>query len=338
MYRCRALVILCVALIWAGAASAQALAATAKLEIAGADRYETAVEISKASFPAGSTVFILATGENWPDALGGAALAGALDCPVLLTRSDSLPRVVGGEIMRLGASEVYVLGGPSAISWSITGELESWVDGFGLTVHRLWGDDRYKTAAAVADSVVPPMYSGPAILTTGGDFPDSLAAGPLAAHKKWPIFLSNPRGYVPVAEMRSLGVDEVLIVGGTNAVSAAQESQLKTEFGPANVARVAGANRYDTAAQMAQKSVTDHGLNWNLVSITTGQKFPDALAGGPFAATKHSVMLITPSDTLHSAPRSKLEANAGSITALHYLGGTGAVSQTVRSQVANILP
>jgi len=54
--------------------------------IAGANRYATAVAVSKKAFPAGADAVVIATGENWPDALGGSALAGALGGPILLTR------------------------------------------------------------------------------------------------------------------------------------------------------------------------------------------------------------------------------------------------------------
>ncbi|MCE5192317.1 MAG: cell wall-binding repeat-containing protein, partial [Actinomycetia bacterium] len=52
-------------------------------EIQGTDRYLTAVEASK-KFGSAATV-VVATGETFPDALGGAALAGAVNGPLLLT-------------------------------------------------------------------------------------------------------------------------------------------------------------------------------------------------------------------------------------------------------------
>ncbi|MHB8706446.1 MAG: OmpL47-type beta-barrel domain-containing protein, partial [Coriobacteriia bacterium] len=53
--------------------------------IAGNNRIDTAILASQEAFPAGATTVVIATGFNWPDALGGAALAGALDGPILLT-------------------------------------------------------------------------------------------------------------------------------------------------------------------------------------------------------------------------------------------------------------
>ncbi len=67
------------------------------LSVAGSTRYTTAIEASKLAFPNGATGVVIATGENWPDALGGSALAGAVDGPLLLTKHDALPAAVMAE-------------------------------------------------------------------------------------------------------------------------------------------------------------------------------------------------------------------------------------------------
>jgi Tol biopolymer transport system component len=81
------------------------------MTVAGPDRYATAVEASKVGYPSGAASVVIATGENWPDALGGSALAGAVDGPLLLTRATTIPDVTRAEIVRLKAKTAYVLGG-----------------------------------------------------------------------------------------------------------------------------------------------------------------------------------------------------------------------------------
>ena len=59
----------------------------------GADRYATAVTVSRAAFPTGSspdTVYV-ATGEAFADALSASAAAAATNGAVLLTPRDRLP-------------------------------------------------------------------------------------------------------------------------------------------------------------------------------------------------------------------------------------------------------
>lgn len=80
---------------------------------AGASRYETAVEISRHSFPDGAGVVYLARGDEAADALASGSLS---DGPVLLVPScDALPQVVIDELDRLDPARVVALGGPSAV-------------------------------------------------------------------------------------------------------------------------------------------------------------------------------------------------------------------------------
>ncbi len=91
---------------------------------AGADRYATAIAISRAGFAADTpgTVY-LATGSDFPDALSAIAPAGRLRAPLLLTRRDALPPGVADELRRLNPSTVIVLGGATSVSGSVIGEL-----------------------------------------------------------------------------------------------------------------------------------------------------------------------------------------------------------------------
>jgi putative cell wall-binding protein len=85
---------------------------------AGADRYATAVAVSKASFASASRVFI-ATGVNFPDGLAGGPAGAFLGAPLLLVPGDSLPDSVRAELVRLDPSRVTILGGPNAVSESV---------------------------------------------------------------------------------------------------------------------------------------------------------------------------------------------------------------------------
>jgi putative cell wall-binding protein len=100
--------------------------------ISGADRYATAAAISAASFAGGGhPVVYAATGRNFPDALAGAALAGADGAPLLLVPGDkpdlSGQPAVGAELARLGPEQVVIFGGPGAVSDGIAGALAFYV-------------------------------------------------------------------------------------------------------------------------------------------------------------------------------------------------------------------
>ena len=71
----------------------------------GSSRYDTAIDISQATYAAGEcTNAVLATGESFPDALAASGLAGAVGGPLLLTRKAELPDAVAAEFARLGVT------------------------------------------------------------------------------------------------------------------------------------------------------------------------------------------------------------------------------------------
>lgn len=315
---------------------------TAITKVDGADRIATAIVASKLAFPGGASSVVIATGFNWPDALGGSALAGALDGPILLTRQDTLPPEVTAEIVRLKATRVYVLGGASAVSDAVLRALDAI---YNVSVERISGANRYETANKVAAKTMAltkarGSFGGTVFVVTGAGFADALGASPLAAAKGWPIYLVNPAQPIPdelLQTLQSSSVTCVLIVGGQSAVAGATESRLKGWFGSGNVTRLAGANRYETAVKVAAYGAANAGLGYDRLAIATGENFPDALSGGVLQGKTGSVMLLTPTRTLNANVAAVLVAKRSSIFEVRFLGGPTAVSNAVRTAVQNAL-
>ena len=90
--------------------------------LAGADRYATAVEISKSAF-ASATGAYLAVGSNFPDALAGGPVAALNGEPILLVLEDSIPTSTSDELERLGANSISVLGGSGVIDDVVLAQL-----------------------------------------------------------------------------------------------------------------------------------------------------------------------------------------------------------------------
>ena len=311
-------------------------AGVTSVEVAGANRYATAIAASKKAFPQGSEYVVIATGMNWPDALGGSALAGALDAPILLTATSSLPAEVRAEIVRLGATKAIVLGGTPAVSAAVMGQIDA-ISGVG--VERISGPNRYDTANAVAARTIAVLgdgYGGTAFIATGANFPDALGASPLAAAKGWPIYLANPNqgdNAGLVAVMKAAGVTDAILLGGANVVSDA----IKTPLGTTYATRLAGANRYDTAVKVAEYGVANAGLGWDRVALATGENFPDALSGGVLQGADGSVLLLTPTNSLNAGVGAKLAANKATISEIRFLGSTAAISAATRTAAINML-
>lgn len=81
--------------------------------LGGADRFATAVRITRAAYPQGAPVVYLARADHYPDALVAGNLS---DGPVLLVPScGDVPGVVLDEIRRLDPQRVVALGGELAV-------------------------------------------------------------------------------------------------------------------------------------------------------------------------------------------------------------------------------
>ena len=91
--------------------SARSVSDKAVKTLAGETQYDTAAAEALAAYPSGCSTAVVASGESYVDALSATGLAGALDCPILLTGPDSLPDATAGARSRLGVTRVVVVGG-----------------------------------------------------------------------------------------------------------------------------------------------------------------------------------------------------------------------------------
>jgi putative cell wall-binding protein len=176
--------------------------------LAGANRYETAKAVSSKVFPTAPAV-VIAFGENFPDALVGAAAAGFNGYPVLLTGRDHVPQATIDELVRLSPGMIYVIGGTAVISDAVATEL-----GKHGTVTRYAGPDRYATAAVVAASFFPNAKR--AFLASGSNFPDALVAAAAGGFLDAPVLLVT-RDAIPKATRDRLDAttpDHIWLTGG----------------------------------------------------------------------------------------------------------------------------
>ncbi|WP_114905564.1 cell wall-binding repeat-containing protein [Ornithinimicrobium murale] len=200
-----------------------------------------------------------------------------------------------------------------------------------FSVERLAGADRYETAAAVSREFFAPGVPV-AVVATGLNFPDGLAAGPAADELGGPVLFVT-RDSIPAAtraELVRLRPQEIVVVGGLDVISSPVRSKLDgLTVGTAR--RLAGPSRYDTAAAVSAHAFPGGA---DIAYLATGAAFPDALAGGAAAGIQGAPMLLTSRDQLNEATRNELERLAPDRIML--LGGTGAISSAVASQAAQI--
>jgi putative cell wall-binding protein len=183
----------------------------------GPDRYATAAAISAATFGTNVPVAYVATGRNFPDALAGGAAAGMLRGPVLLVGPNAIPAATASELRRLAPARIVVAGGSGVISDAVLDGLKS----FAGSVVRQSGMDRYATAVAISVANHGAGAADVVYIATGTNFPDALAAAPIAGSQRGPVLLVAPTS-VPnsvINELRRLSPNRVVIVGGPASVS-----------------------------------------------------------------------------------------------------------------------
>lgn len=306
-------------------------AGTTVRRVGGRDRYVVASAISASSFSSADTV-IVASGENFPDALTAAGLAGCLKAPMLLTQRNSLPTPIAGEINRIGAKKAIICGGPLAVS----PEVEARLRALGLNVERIGGRDRYEVAANTAARIRTYTGGGGRVLVARGDlYPDALSLGPVAYSRKEPILLVLP-DRMPAATREALkkGYSSAAIAGGPVSVSPTVEQSVKSIVG--STVRWGGRDRYEAAVTIAVASVASGASGWGDISIAKGTDYADALTGGIAAGNAGGILLLTQPSVLSAPTRRTLEAQMGSIGRVDVLGGPVAVSEGTYSQITSI--
>lgn len=283
----------------------------------GHDLYDTAVKISQAGWQQANNV-ILATGENFPDALTAAPLAKKYDAPILLTTPSQLPAQIEAELDRLDVRQVFIVGGHAVVSAAIEEKLQA----KGIKTIRLSGFDCYATSVAIAN------YLGPTseiFLATGNSFPDALSIAPYAARMQIPILLTAKESLPASVKdyMKHKRITKTYIVGGTAVISLDIANNLRS-FSE----RIAGMDRYDTNLAVLQK----FGFDYSKTFIATGENFPDALTGSALAAAGGNPMLLISGNT-SQAVIDTFRANKGIMKMKYILGGEAVVPNSILAKV-----
>lgn len=293
----------------------------------GADRYTTSVRLSQEGW-ATSEYVVIATGEQWSDAIAGTSLAGVLDAPMLLSRRGGLPASVAAEIRRLGASKAIVLGGSGVLSDKVVDGIVA--AGVARTaIERIGGKDKYERAARIAKRVHKISDgSGWAAVVSGEDFPDALALSAWAGALGVPVLYAK-KGSIPSASSKALhDIDPtaVLVVGGEKAIS----EKVAKKVGPHM--RIGGADSYATAELMAEFA-SDHGMVYDNIYVTTGEDWEHTLAVGALATQRDALIMLTPPDRLDNNTLDFFMGHCSGIKHITFVGRADDVSPDVMKRI-----
>ena len=297
-------------------------------EIFGANRYETAIQVSQ-YFPQSDTV-ILAKGTSFPDALAAGPLSYTLDAPILLCKTNDISTATLNEIKRRGAKQVLVMGGTAAISEDVVAKLKK--NGI-KTVRRIVGKNRYVTAIEVANELgnhVSKNWIDHVVIANGANFPDALAAGSFASYRQIPILLNQSNTLRDDVKQYLLKnkIKYVSIIGGTGVLSDGLIKEIKG-LG-INVARTSGSNRYNTSVEIAKKffSGADRAV------VTNGKNFADALTAAPLAAYLDAPLLLVDTNLFPAGVKTYLaDLKSSNINFVTVIGGSAAVNSSIKKSL-----
>ena len=286
--------------------------------LGGNDRYDTAVKISQAGWKQASNV-VLATGENFPDALSAAPLARKYNAPILLTTPNGLPKQIESEFDRLDVRQVFIVGGYAVVSKAIEEKLQAQ----GIKTVRLAGFDCYATSVAIAD------YLGPTsqiFVANGDSFPDALSIASYAAREQIPILLTTKDSLPTVVKdyLKHNRITKTYLVGGEAVVSLNVSSQFE------NAERIAGFDRYETNLAALER----FGFDFSETFLATGENFPDALTGSALAGVAGNPIILVSHNTSPDV-MDILRANQGIMKMKYILGGEVVVPSSLLDKMFN---
>lgn len=160
-------------------------------------------------------------------------------------------------------------------------------------VTRIAGANRYDVAIKTSREAFP-HGSRSAVIVNSTAFADAAAAAPLAYALDGPILLSGSAALDSraAAELKRLKPRRVLLVGGTGSLSDRVKNSVRSTLPLANVERIAGPDRYSTAAAVSKRLTSARRSKPDAVVVVKGSAFPDALMASPWAAYRGRPILL----------------------------------------------
>ena len=201
---------------------------------------------------------------------------------------------------------------------------------------RYAGEDRFETAALIAAAIAEATPT--AVLARADIYPDALTgAFAAAANGDGPMLLtrSDDLPDTTADALEAEGVENVIVLGGPDAIDEDVVDELE-DLGY-NVERIFGATRYQTAIEIAEDGAGIIGTidGERTALLSSGENFPDALAGAPLSFAAGLPSLLTPSDL--DGPAAEVGFFQDTVDALNdlnidqvlVLGGPAAVSEDI---------
>lgn len=284
----------------------------------GANRYETAYavaeQIKKNKGVSKFENIVVASGDNYPDALSGNYLAKVKNAPMLLTNKYEIKTTTEYIKRNLKAGgTVYILGGTSAIPDSLKLALD------GINVKRLGGTTRYETNELILKEAG--VSNEELLVCSGLNFPDAVSA---SASGRPILLVDKELNKAQESYLATINPKKVFFIGGEAVISKSVFNKIKGEK-----ERIFGSNRFETSKAIAEKLFKKPIGN---VIIASGLDFPDALVGGALNQDM-GVPILLVGDGKEDCDSAKAFVEDNKIMNLTVLGGRNVISQAMVDKI-----
>ncbi|QQK08570.1 cell wall-binding repeat-containing protein [Miniphocaeibacter halophilus] len=290
------------------------------IRYAGSDRYETAKLINKAAGVYSSTA-IISSGQSFPDTIIASILAGQLEGKLFINKPNTVTSEINSAVESGSIKTIYTVGG-NALPNSFKNTLKS----KGIELINLVGPNRYDTSALVAEKS---DNNSKVILANGNIFADSLSMTPVALQNDYSLVLTDGNRITDSVRKVLNNAKEVIIVGGTNTISASIGDNLKKSG--KKVSRISGTDRYATSISIANS----YFKNTDFVLTASGNNYADALMGTTLSNRLKAPIILVNGDKLSNSQINYLESNK--INTLYILGGNSSISKKLESNIKSLL-
>ncbi|MBO0983485.1 cell wall-binding repeat-containing protein [Rathayibacter sp. SD072] len=189
--------------------------------IGGSDRYDTSRLIVADAFEDDSAEDVfLATGNDFPDALSVAPVAGRDKQAVLLVNGadTGIDAATRSALTRLGPDRAVILGRTASVSAGIEADVSALVGG---ELTRIGGASRYETSRLINEAFPAEGLTYTTYLASGEGAADALSGAAVAASQGAPLSLARP-DCVPVETTDSLKrqhLDTAVVLGSDKTLS-----------------------------------------------------------------------------------------------------------------------
>lgn len=199
----------------------------------------------------------------------------------------------------------------------------------GAVVQRTSGADRFGTSAAISREHFASGVSV-AYIANGQSFPDALSGASAAGTRHGPVLLANSAGLPSVIEdeLKRLKPQQIVILGGTGALSPKVEADLSTYS--SSVTRISGPDRYATSAALSRAT---YRPGVAVAYVASGLDFPDALSGAAAAGKDHAPILLATKDGLPDVIKEELRRLQPQKIVI--LGGDGVLAPNVTTTLTD---